>query len=240
MKHAVLATYVFATEVFAAGCGVAPERDALSAVAGYCSALENADARRILGHFEAKEQLDLVESTVRAFMELPDSVRPSWKCQVLDAVRISCGFQIDVTIVSQLGSEEVRSRRTVYLTRDGEIRFDPIFVQHPGIGVPSILRKLESNDSLTRVAMTNTARKIGLPLQGYDPWALELERAKVLSSLRAWWRASDGSLGTGCALSPTDRQLAERALNERAYNERLEWTWPSSSARSTGDRSRLH
>ena len=177
----------------------------------YCSSLEQFEFLNLGSLFEEERHLP-VSGVLKSTQEL---VTPSsgiaWTCRVASVNAARCGFDVKVTLKTVSDDDkEVTVLRTIYLTEEAAILWDPVFIAHPGIGVPGILRQLGSEDAMVRTAGVNGARKLGLPLKDYDAAAPADLREAELLKLQEWWQSSNGALDTGCPLSAADRAFLDK------------------------------
>ena len=127
----------------------------------------------------------------------------------LEEVRkAGAGYYGIVTASYEKDGARVERSATLYLTAEGQIKYDPVLLMHPGVGIPQMIAALRSDHPELRKGTIETLERFGVPGSGYDPDAPEASREAAIEQIEAWWAANLDKYDYGepkLPLSPEDR-----------------------------------
>lgn len=185
-------------------CGCTKESPEMTAKQ-YCDTLLNGDFKAFQSLFDTEKQSYILETT---FNQIKLT-----KCEVISASEpyaiIRYRIPLDESWPTETGC--------LYLLPNGKIKYDPIFVGHPALGLRSFIQQMKADDVRSRQSVFSILKTWSLPLYGFDPDATTDERTDSIAKFQNWVDENEATYDAGkikIPVSPIDLDRINHTSNQ--------------------------
>ena len=181
--------------------------DALSVASKFCELANNRRMADIVLLYDDPKVREQSEKN-RMLQESFDRIQVSYRCTPIGTSLTSTGgHQVNLETEIDDPFSKMRAKRTLYLTSNLLIKYDPWWVHHPG-GLDAIVAalRLQAPGRSSQDQTLETLRKIDAPTSEYRVDMNRSELAALSDKIIQWWQNKEVIVDSeGVSVSPADK-----------------------------------
>ncbi len=145
----------------------------------YCLAIYNQDLKTLINLFDNSNNINF-----KNCFEILKTI--GLKKIILKKIfKVTNGYNILVSFEMNENFSDSKWLKTIYITKQNKIKYDPFFNLHPATRINTVVKMLESNDNKIKKSAEILLKKFLIPNFSYS--SNNIDNIEAIIKIKEWW-----------------------------------------------------